>query len=263
MDEKRLPLTEHLTELRSRLVKCFIAVGIGFLISYQFSERIFGYLMIPLVKSLPEGSTMVFTGLPEAFFTYLKTAFISGTFLAVPFILYQMWMFVAPGLYPKERRPVLPFVLFSSLFFIGGALFGYFIVFPIGFKFFLSYASDIIKPLPSVKEYLSLSAKLLLAFGLIFELPILTLFLAKMGLITHKFMTRNRRYAILLIFVVGAILTPPDVITQLMMAGPLLILYELSILVAWTFEPKPLGGKEKKERPHTAERKEKQEEPAG
>jgi len=261
MDEKRLPLTDHLAELRSRLVKCFISVGVGFLISYHFSERIFGYLMIPLIQSLPEGSTMVFTGLPEAFFTYLKTAFIAGAFLAVPMILYQMWMFVAPGLYHKERRMVVPFVVCSSIFFIGGAMFGYFIVFPVGFKFFLSFASDVIKPLPSVKEYLSLSAKLLLAFGLIFELPVLTLFLAKLGLVTHSFMARNRRYAILLIFVLGAILTPPDVITQLMMAGPLLILYELSIWVAWAVEPKPLGEKEKTRK--KAEPEKEQEKPAG
>jgi len=262
MDEKRLSLTEHLTELRSRLVKCVIAVGIGFLISYYFSERIFNYLMIPLVKALPEGSTMVYTGLPEAFFTYMKTAFLSGFFLAVPMILYQLWMFVAPGLYPKERRMAFPFVLCSSLFFIGGALFGYFIVFPFGFRFFLSYATDLIKPLPSVKEYLSFSAKMLLAFGMIFELPVLTFFLAKIGLVTHKFMARNRRYAILIVFALAAILTPPDVISQMMMGLPLLILYELSIWVAWAIEPKP---KEEKEKGivRKSSRKTKQEEPAG
>jgi len=261
MDEKRLPLTEHLTELRSRLIKCALAVGIGFLISYYFSERIFSYLMMPLIQSLPEGSTMVYTGLPEAFFTYMKTAFLAGFFLAVPMILYQLWMFVAPGLYPKERVVALPFVLCSTVFFVGGALFGYFVVFPFGFKFFLSYATDVIKPLPSVKEYLSFSAKLLLAFGLIFELPVLTFFLARIGLITHTFMARNRRYAILLVFIIAAVLTPPDVISQLMMGFPLLILYELSIWVAWAVEPKPLH--EEAENARKASRDAKQEKPAG
>lgn len=260
MDEKRLPLTEHLTELRSRLIKCIIAVGIGFLISYYFSDRIFSILMKPLVNSLPEGSTMVYTGLPEAFFTYMKTAFLSGIFLAIPVLLYQMWMFVAPGLYRKERRVALPFVISSTLFFIGGALFGYFIVFPIGFKFFLSYATDMIKPLPSVKEYLSFSAKMLLAFGLIFELPVVTFFLAKVGVVTHKFMSHNRRYAILIIFIVAAIFTPPDVISQFMMAIPLLVLYEISIWVARAVEPKPLKEKEIVPKPTPQA---KQQEPAG
>jgi sec-independent protein translocase protein TatC len=158
--------------------------------------------------------------------------------LAAPVIIYQFWVFVAPGLYQKERSILLPIVVMSSFFFIGGSLFGYFIVFPFGFKFFLGFASETIRPLISMREYLSLSSKLLLAFGLAFELPLVITFLAKLGLVTVDFLKKNRKYAILLFFVAAAILTPPDVVTQVMLALPLMALYELSILGAKLFGKK-------------------------
>ena len=158
--------------------------------------------------------------------------------LAAPVILYQFWMFVAPGLYNKERRLLLPIVFLCSFFFIGGALFGYFIVFPFGFKFFLGFATEHIKPLPSMREYLSFSSKLLLAFGLVFELPLVITFLAKLGIVSVDFLKKNRKYALLLFFVGAAILTPPDVITQIMMALPLMLLYEISIIGARLFSKK-------------------------
>jgi len=181
---------------------------------------------------------LIFTGLPEAFFTYLKVALLSGFMLATPVLLYEFWMFVAPGLNRKERQILIPIVLLSSLFFIGGALFGYFVVFPWGFKFFLGFATDTIRPLPSMKEYLSFSSKLLIAFGLSFELPIVLTFMARIGLVTVPFLKKNRKYALLLFFVGAAILTPPDVVTQVMMAVPLMALYELSILGARVFGKK-------------------------
>jgi sec-independent protein translocase protein TatC len=184
---------------------------------------------------MEEGDTLIFTGLPEAFFTYLKVALLSGILVASPIILYQFWMFVAPGLYTKERRLLAPIVLLSSFFFIGGALFGYFIVFPWGFKFFLGFATETIRPLPSMKEYFAFSAKLLLAFGLVFELPLVLTFLAKLGIVSVAFLKKNRKYALLLFFVGSAILTPPDVVTQVMMALPLMLLYELSIIGARIF----------------------------
>ncbi len=231
-DEKKIPFTGHLEELRKRLIACFIAVGIGFAVSYGFKEKLFQILSRPLVSVMGADDRLIFTGLPEAFFTYLKVAFLSGLMLAAPVIFYQFWMFVAPGLYNKERRFLVPIVFLSSFFFIGGALFGYFVVFPFGFKFFLGFATEIIRPLPSMREYLSFSSKLLLAFGLVFELPLIITFLAKLGIVSVDFLKKNRKYAILLFFAGAAMLTPPDVVTQIMMALPLMVLYEISILGA-------------------------------
>ena len=158
--------------------------------------------------------------------------------VASPIILYQFWMFVAPGLYKNERRMMMPIVLLSSFFFIGGALFGYFVVFPWGFKFFMGFATETIRPLPSMKEYFGFSAKLLLAFGLVFELPLVLTFMAKLGIVSVDFLKKNRKYALLLFFAGAAILTPPDVITQILMALPLMVLYEVSIIGAKIFGKK-------------------------
>jgi sec-independent protein translocase protein TatC len=237
-EDDKLPFTVHLEELRRRLIICFIAVGIGFVISYVFSKRLFVILMRPLLAAMPPDEKLIYTGLPEAFFTYLKVALLAGALLAVPVIIYQLWMFIAPGLYDRERRLVMPIVFLSSLFFLGGALFGYFVVFPFGFEFFMGFASDYVKPLPSMKEYLSFSAKLLFAFGVVFELPLFITFLARLGIVSVPFLKAKRKYAILLFFVFAAILTPPDVITQVFMAGPLILLYEVSIVGARVFGKK-------------------------
>ncbi len=236
--EDKIPFTAHLEELRQRLIVCFIAIGVGFVLAYGFKEKLFQILTRPLISVMHAGDNMIFTGLPEAFFTYLKVAFLAGIMLAAPVIIYQFWMFVAPGLYHKEKRLLVPIVLLSSVFFVGGALFGYFIVFPFGFKFFLGFATDAIRPLPSMKEYLSFAAKLLLAFGLVFELPLVITFLARLGLVSADFLKKNRKYAVLLFFVFAAILTPPDVVTQIMMAFPLMALYEISIIGARIFGKK-------------------------
>ena len=240
-EEEKLPFTSHLEELRKRLITCFIAVGIGFAASYGFKEKLFQILIRPLVKVMNAGDKMIFTGLPEAFFTYLKVAFLAGLILAAPVIIYQFWMFVAPGLYEKEKKLMLPIIFLSTFFFIGGSLFGYFIVFPWGFKFFLGFSSDMIQAMPSMKEYLSFSAKLLLAFGLVFELPLVITFLARLGIVSVEFLKKNRKYALLLFFAGAAILTPPDVVTQIMMALPLMVLYEISIIGARVFGRKPLA----------------------
>jgi len=229
-DEKK-PLMSHLVELRKRLITSAIGVGVCFAVTYAFSEKLFEILAHPLKANLPEGDRLIYTNLPEMFFVYIKTGLVAAVLLAAPFIFYQAWMFVAPGLYRKEKRYLLPFVFFSTLLFVGGALFGYFIVFPFGFRFFLGFSNEYIQALPSVKQYFSLSIKLLLGFGIIFELPVVAFFLSRMGILTADLMRRQRKYAILLIFIVAAILTPPDVITQLMMAGPLLVLYELSVII--------------------------------
>lgn len=243
-DDKRMPLTAHLEELRRRLVVSAVAVGIGFAGSYYFAPKMFAILMAPLVRALPPESTLIFTGVTEAFFTYLKVAILAGFFIASPLVLYEIWAFVSPGLYTHEKRYVIPFVVFSTLFFVGGALFGYFVVFPYGFKFLLGFATENIRPYPRIKEYFSLASKLLLAFGVVFELPLFVFFLTKMGLVTHDFLIKKFKYALLLIFTISAILTPPDVATQLMMAGPLLCLYGVSIIVAKVFGKKKEEEKE-------------------
>ena len=234
-DDEKLPFTVHLEELRRRLIICFSAIGVGFVICYIFSRRLFEILMMPLLSAMPPEEKLIYTGLPEAFFTYLKVAFLAGVLLAIPIIMYQLWMFIAPGLYDKEKRFALPIVFLSSVFFVGGALFGYFVVFPFGFKFFMGFSSDYVRPLPSMKEYLGFSAKLLFAFGIVFELPLFITFLAKLGIVDVPFLKAKRKYAILLFFVFASILTPPDVITQILMAGPLILLYEVSIIGARVF----------------------------
>jgi sec-independent protein translocase protein TatC len=238
MDEKKLPLTAHLQELRKRLILSFIAVGAGFILCYALAQPIFDILAAPLLKVMPTGGSLIFTSVAEAFFTYMKVAFIAGLILTSPFILYQIWAFVAPGLYQKEKRYVVPFVSLGSLFFAMGILFGYFVAIPFGFKFLLGYASDFIKPMPSMKEYLSFSIKFLLAFGLVFEFPVVLLLLARIGVIDAKMLARQRKYAILLIFVFAAVMTPPDLISQVLMALPLMGLYELSILLSKFFGKK-------------------------
>jgi sec-independent protein translocase protein TatC len=230
-DEKQ-PFMSHLEELRKRLIYCAISVGCGFVVAYFFSQRLFQLLIAPLKEVMPEGDQLIFTNLPEMFFAYLKVAFIAGILAAAPIIFYQLWMFVAPGLYQREKKYVIPFVISSSILFVGGSLFGYFIVFPFGFKFFIGFASEYVKALPKVKEYLSFSVKLLFAFGLVFELPVVIFFLSRIGVVTPDILKKKRKYAILLTFALAAILTPPDVITQCMMAGPLIVLYEIGIIVA-------------------------------
>ncbi|NSW87406.1 MAG: twin-arginine translocase subunit TatC [Syntrophobacteraceae bacterium] len=238
MPDDKMPFTQHLEELRKRLILCAASVGVGFLISFAFKEQIFAVLMKPWIKAMPAGheARLIYTAPHEAFFTYMKVSLIAGTGLAVPVILYQLWRFIAPGLYENEKRYLLPVVFFSSVFFLGGALFGYFFVFPVGFQFFASFASDFITPMVTTREFLSFSMKLLLGFGFVFELPVFVFFLAKLGLVDAALLKRQRKVAIVLIFVVAAMLTPgPDVFSQLLMAGPLLILYEFSVWIAHFF----------------------------
>ncbi|TET92239.1 MAG: twin-arginine translocase subunit TatC [Desulfobacteraceae bacterium] len=239
---EKQPFLSHLEELRKRLVVCAIGVGAGFVIAYIFAERLFQLLVAPLKAVMPEGDQMIFTNLPEMFFAYIKVAFIASIMAASPLIFYQLWMFIAPGLYRKEKKMAIPFVISSTILFVGGALFGYFVVFPFGFKFFIGFSNEYVKALPSVKQYFSFSMKLLFAFGVVFELPVIIFFLSKMGIVTPQFLSQKRKYAILLTFALAAILTPPDVITQCMMAGPLIVLYEIGILVSRIAQKKKEGG---------------------
>ncbi len=247
--EDKSPFTEHLGELRDRLVRSFIAVGIGFVCAYFFKEKLFALLTAPLVIAMGDAGNakMIFTGLPEAFFTYLKVSLLTGIAVSTPVLFYEFWMFISPGLYRTEKKYILPIVFLSLFFFIVGSSFGYFIVFPYGFKFFLGFANDTIHAMPSMKEYLGFASKMLLAFGFVFELPLVLTFMARMGLVTVDFLKKNRKYALLLFFVGAALITPPDVVTQIMMALPLMVLYEISIIGARVFGKKAKTDSENKE----------------
>ncbi len=231
--EEKMPLTNHLLELRTRLVRILTVVGIGFVGCYVFKDFFFRIITKPLADAMPEHSHMIYTGLPEAFFIYMKIAFFASLFLTSPYTLYQVWKFISPGLYRHEKKYVVPFVISSSLLFIGGVLFGYYIALPPAFSFFLEFSTDFLKPMISFREYLDLSLKFLLAFGLSFEMPVFIFFMTKIGIVNSRMLSRQRRYAILIIFIAAAVLTPsPDALSQILMAIPLLFLYEVSIFVA-------------------------------
>ena len=238
-DDRPMGLMDHLSELRGRLVRCCIAVIVGFIACWAVVDPIFDALVDPLLKVLPDGSHAIYTTLPEGFFTRMHIAFVAGVFVSSPVIFYQVWSFIAPGLYEDEKRHILPVAFMSAFFFVSGGAFCYFIVFPQAFAFFVSYATDSIVAMPKVSDYLSFVLKLILAFGLVFEMPLFAFFLSRMGIITAELMRRVRRYAILGIFIVAAILSPPDVVSQLLMAAPMLVLYEISIYVAVAFGKKP------------------------
>jgi sec-independent protein translocase protein TatC len=231
----RMPLTAHLEELRTRLIRALLAVAVGFAACYGFSEPLVAFLIRPLQAIRPEQSLVIGTGVTDAFFTKLKVSAVAGVFLASPAVFYQAWQFVAPGLYERERRVALPFSLAASVFFVAGAAFCYYAVFPVAFRFFLEEFTSIgISPQIRVNEYLTFTSRMLLAFGVTFELPVATFFLARIGLVTHRMMIGAARYAIVVIFIVAAVLTPgPDVASQLLMATPLLLLYGLSIGIAY------------------------------
>jgi sec-independent protein translocase protein TatC len=238
IDERAMPLLDHLVELRSRLIHSAIAILILFFICYYFSPSIYNFLVAPLADVLEQMGgqrRLIFTALHEAFFTYIKVAFFAAIFLSFPFLAIQIWMFIAPGLYKNEKRAFAPFLIATPiLFFMGGALVYYF-VFPLAWKFFLSFeASGGAGVLPiqleaKVDQYLSLVMRLIFAFGLCFELPVVMTLLGRVGLVTSKGMKEKRKYAIVITFIVAAILTPPDVISQIGLALPTMLLYEISI----------------------------------
>jgi sec-independent protein translocase protein TatC len=233
----KMSFLEHLDELRHRLIKSLIAVGIGFLVAFAFIERIFGFIMRPLQEVLPEGGRLIYTEPAEAFLLYMKIAALVGLILAGPVLLYQLWMFIAPGLYAHEKRFAIPFVVFSTLFFVAGALFSHYMVFPWAWRFFAGFSTDYMEFTPKIAPVFSLYVRMLLAMGVVFEMPTLVFFLARVGLVTPRFLLRNFKYAVLLIFIVAAVMTPgPDVVSQTLMAGPMIVLYGLSIGIAWLFQ---------------------------
>lgn len=254
-----MPFTSHLEELRKRLIICCVVVGVAFFVAFGFKEGLFRILMGPLIGALPPGQKMIFTALPEAFFVYLEVSIISAILATMPIILYEVWLFVVPGLYAHERRFLMPLVTLSIFFFAGGVLFAYWVVFPFAFKYLLGFETEVVRPLPAMREYLSLVSALLLAFGLIFELPLVLTMLARFGMVTDRFLSKNRKYAALIAFVTAAIVTPtPDVFNQCLMAGPIIVLYEVSIWGAKVF-----GKKKEPEEPQTRKKAEGKDEVSG
>ena len=226
MPDKRLTFIEHLEELRAGIMKSVVFIIAVSIVVYTFTDSIFAYLVRPL------GGTLVFIAPQEAFITKIKIALLGGIYFSSPFVLYHIWDFISQGLGKGERRYASLMTLLSFLFFITGSSFGYFIIVPIAITFLLSFGSGYIVPLISVGSYVSFVGVLTLTFGLIFQLPIAILLLSKMGVVTPQFLSKNRKYAILIIFIAAAIFTPPDVITQCLMAIPLILLYELSIILS-------------------------------
>lgn len=237
----RMPLLDHLRELRIRLIRAAIAVLAGFMIAYFGADWLFAALTLPLREAAHGRNLLLIgTGVGEAFFTKLKVALIAGLFLGSPVVFYEIWKFIAPGLYESERRLAKPFVFFATLFFLAGGYFCWAVVFKIGYAFFLGqYASIGVTPTLRISEYLAFSSKLLIAFAITFEMPIFAFFLTRLGLIDHHLMIHYFRYALLGIFVIAAALTPPDMVSPFLLAAPLIGLYWLSVLVAWMFRERP------------------------
>ena len=241
IDETRAPLMDHLVELRRRLIRSFVALLLAFGVCFYFAEHIFSFLVQPLVTAFGPGEgRLVYTKLYEAFFVEVRVAFFAAFFLAFPIIANQVWAFVAPGLYTKEKRAFLPFLVATPILFtLGGAL-AYYVVMPTAFKFFLGYQGNIggieQEALPSIGEYLSLVMHFILAFGIAFLLPVLLMLLERAGLVTRDQLKRGRRYAILVAFLIAAVATPPDVLSQFMLAIPLIVLYEMSLVAIWFTE---------------------------
>jgi len=229
-----MPFTAHLEELRSRLIKSIITILAAFAVCFAFAEEIFAFLTAPLLRLQASGLTLIGTGVPEAFFTKMKVGLIAAVFLAFPIILRESWQFIAPGLYEHEKRYARSFVFFGTVLFLLGAAFCYTVVFQIGFGLLLKrYQALGVRPAIRIGEYLSFASRLLLAFGVTFELPVVAYFLTRVGLLDHRILIHQFRYAVLLIFLLAAILTPPDLISQILLALPLTALYGVSIGVAY------------------------------
>ncbi len=238
MDEQALPITEHLAELRRRIAWILGAMAIGALLSFQFAEEIFGFLLAPATEALQRQDSQLQAIAPtEIFFTYIKCALLSGFVLTLPVTFWQIWAFVAPGLYDNERKAIVPFVLSSTLLFAGGATFGYSMVFPIVFQFFNSWDNEWVVSAWTMKEVFSLTTRLFLAFGIAFELPLFVFFLAISGIVSARQLFAGTPYAVLGVFILGALLTPPDFVSQLFLALPMIVLYLSGAAVAWVFDP--------------------------
>ncbi len=233
--EGRMTFLEHLDELRKRITHAVAALLVGFIIAFAFIERIFAFVYLHLAKDVP-GGKLIFTEPAEAFFLWIKIAALTGVLIASPYIMWQVWLFIAPGLYAKEKKLAIPFVLVSSTLFVSGAAFAHYFVFPAAWRFFAGFSNEFMEFMPRVAPVFSLYVKLTLSLGLVFQMPVLMFVLARLGIVTAGFLLKNFKYAVLLIFVAAAVITPDgNPVVQVMVAGPMIVLYLLGILAAWLF----------------------------
>jgi sec-independent protein translocase protein TatC len=235
----KMSFLEHLDELRRRIIYAVISLAAGFIVCCFFIGQIFDFIMRPMQLLLPPGGTLVYTDPSEAFILYIKIAAIGGLLLSSPAVFTQVWLFVAPGLYSHEKKWAIPFVTMSTFFFVLGAAFAHYVVFPLTWKFFVAFTTDILTFMPRIETSFSLYLRLVLAFGIVFQLPTLVLFLARMGVLTARFMIKNFKYAVLGIVIISAVLTPDGGgVSLVAMTGPLVLLYVFSIGLAWLFGKK-------------------------
>jgi sec-independent protein translocase protein TatC len=235
----KMSFLEHLDELRKRIVNSAIAIGVGVVLSFAFINRIVDFILAPTRKALPPGVKLIYTQPGEAFSLYVTVALIAGAVLAAPFIMYQVWMFIAPGLYSKEKRMAYPFVLFTTVGFLAGAAFNHFIAFSFMMAFFASFNTPDLAFMPKLEDVFGLYSKMLIGMGIVFQMPTVVYFLAKLRLVTARFLAKHFKYAFLLIFILAAVITPTgDMMTQTIFAAPMIGLYLLSIVIAWLVGPK-------------------------
>jgi sec-independent protein translocase protein TatC len=233
--EGRMTFLEHLDELRKRITHAVGGLLVGFIIAFAFINRVFDFVYQRLISSVP-GGKLIYTEGPEMFMLWIKIAVLTGLLIASPYIMLQVWLFIAPGLYAKEKKLAIPFVLSSSALFISGAAFSHYFVFPAAWNFFASFGNEYVEFLPRVDPVFGMYVKLMLGIGLTFQLPVLMFVLARLGIVTAGFLLRNFRYAVLLIFVFAAVITPDgNPVNQLMVGGPMIVLYLIGVAVAWLF----------------------------
>jgi sec-independent protein translocase protein TatC len=235
----KMSFLEHLDEFRKRIIRALLSLCVGVAIAAFFIDDIYAFVMAPLAAMLGPNERMIYTYPTEAFMLYIRIALIAGLFIAAPLIFWQVWLFVAPALYAKERRYAIPFVILSSIGTIGGAAFSHYVAFPLMWKFFASFSNNLVAFMPRIEDSFSLYMRMLLGMAAVFQMPALVFFLARMGVVTSRWMIRQFKYAVLAIVVIAAIITPSsDVASQLIVAGPMVVLYILSIAIAWVFGKK-------------------------
>ena len=230
-------LKPHLIELRKRLFISVMTVIVMFVVCFSFWNQILDFIIAPLQNTLPDNQKMVFLEVQELFFVAMKVAFFTGFLFSLPIIFWQFWLFVAPGLYENEKKYVIPFVISATFMFLVGAAFCYYVVVPIGFAFLINFGQQLFSAMLNIGGYVGFFTKLVIAFGIAFELPVITFFLAKLGLVDDKMLKNSFRYAIVVIFIFAAVMTPPDILSQFLMAVPLIGLYGLSIFIAARVNP--------------------------